>query len=52
MIQLQDEFIKWVAKNYEAEKARFIIDRFNNEFQKTKIQIGKTSIKPKELTIY
>ena len=52
MIQLQDEFIKWVAKNYEAEKARFIIDRFNNEFLKTKIQIGKTSIKPKELTIY
>ena len=52
MMKLQDEFIKWVAKNYEADKARVIIDRFNNEFQKTKIQIGKISIKPKELTIY
>jgi hypothetical protein len=52
MMKLQDEFIKWVAKNYEAEKARVIIDRFNDEFQKTKIQIGGISIKPKELTIY
>lgn len=51
MIQLQDEFIKWVAKHYDAEKARVIIDRFNDEFQKTKIQIGVVSIKPKELTI-
>ncbi len=49
LLRFQDEYIKWVGKNYDAEKAILIIDRFNQEFQKTKITIGTVSIKIKEL---
>jgi hypothetical protein len=51
MIRFQDEYIKWIAQNYEANKARIIIDRFNNEFQKTRIRIGGINFKLKELSI-
>jgi hypothetical protein len=51
MIKFQDEYIKWIAQHYEANKARIIIDRFNNEFQKTRIRIGGINFKLKELTI-
>ena len=51
MIKFQDEYIKWIAQHYEANKARIIIDRFNNEFQKTRIRIGGINFKLKELSI-
>ena len=51
LIKFQDEFIKWVGKNYDAEKARVIIDRFNQEFMKTKVYIGTVSFKLKELNV-
>ena len=51
MTTFQDEYIKWVAKHYDASQARIIIDRFNNEFQKTRIRVGGINFKPKELSI-
>ena len=51
MLTFQDEYIKWVAKNYDASKARIIIDRFNNELQKTRIRVGEINFKPRELSI-
>jgi hypothetical protein len=51
LIQFQDEFIKWVGQNYDAQSARFIIDRFNTEFQKVRITVGKVQFKLKELKI-
>jgi hypothetical protein len=51
LLKFQDEFIKWVGKNYDAEKARIIIDRFNQEFQKTKVNIGGFMFKLKELNL-
>jgi hypothetical protein len=51
MTTFQDEYIKWVANHYDANHARIIIDRFNNEFQKTRIRVGGINFKPKELSI-
>ncbi|MFM7666748.1 MAG: hypothetical protein ACKO7D_01010 [Bacteroidota bacterium] len=51
MLTFQDEYIKWVAQHYDASKARIIIDRFNNELQKTRIRVGEINFKPKELTL-
>jgi hypothetical protein len=51
MLTFQDEYIKWVAQHYDANKARIIIDRFNNEIQKTRIRVGEINFKPKELSI-
>ena len=51
MTTFQDEYIKWVANHYDANHARIIIDRFNNEFQKTSIRVGGINFKPKELSI-
>lgn len=51
MLNFQDEYIKWVAQQYDASKARIIIDRFNNELQKTRIRVGEINFKPRELSI-
>lgn len=51
LLNFQDEYIKWVAQQYDASKARIIIDRFNNELQKTRIRVGEINFKPRELSI-